>query len=178
MRILFPRDENDLRDAMESAAWKPDLFRELAGMAEASDTTLVNDLIQRGFTMDGAKQAIASFRETVSLVGSPVAGYDVPSGTDEPLPELSSAVATSASTGPGLLNQRRVASVSGAQADYSWPLPDGVRVEIRFVGGAFTKAGLRVLRKYLDVLEETIPDAVEPTALRPAAESTDSARPA
>lgn len=62
-------------------------------------------------------------------------------------------------------------------ADYFWPLPKGVRVELRFAGGPFTKEGLRVLRKYLDVLREAIPDAEESVSPSPRREIANDSEP-
>lgn len=171
MRYLFPTSDSARQDAIEEAAWKPDLFREIASNAEASDSTLVNDLVQRGFTFDGAKQAVASFRETMSLVGPSDPSAEEPEVGYDRVMDSPRSIATSGSTGPGLLNQRPTRHEGDrAQADFSWPLPGGVRVELKFAGGPFTKDGLRLLRKYLDVLEEAIPEAADVASPSPPAE--------
>lgn len=177
MRILFERSPQDKQAAIEDAAMRPELFRELRKNAEASDTTLVNDLVRQGFSMGGARAAVASFRGTMDVVAASPIGYDEPESEDEPmmeqqLPPYQPAPKDGLPRPPRDRFERDPRS-----ADYSWPLPKGVRVELRFAGGPFTKDGLRVLRKYLDVLEEAIPEAEEQVPSSPRREIANDSEP-
>lgn len=185
MRILFERSPEDKQAAIDDAAMRPDVFRQLLGNAEASDTTLTNDLVQRGYSVDGAKTAVASFRETMKVVAAPSIQYDDLESEDEPVIE-SQSVATSGSTGPGVFPRRAAPEPRQltSAADYMWQLPGGVKVEMRLSGGPLTKGGLALMREYLAVLEKVLPDTGEdsdpipPGGLASAPERPDSLSPA
>lgn len=88
--------------------------------------------------------------------------------------------ATATVTGPGrqspvLPPQPAQPAPQRSQADYVWPLPDGVRVELRFAGGPFTRDGLRLLREYLNVVEKTMPSDA---SREPVASPSEPERPA
>lgn len=158
MQILYPRSEQQKQAGLEQAAYKPELYRDLAPLADGSDANLVNHLVQMGFTDQGARQALVAFRETMSLVGAAEGAYD--DSESEGRPMLDQPNAASAVPFPTRSLGAR-ADPTRAAADYVWPLPGGIRVELRFAGGPFTKAGLRVLQEYLRIVEKTIPDGEE-----------------
>ena len=158
MQILYPRSDEQKMAAIAQAASKPELFRQLAPLADGSDANLSNQLVQMGFTAQGARQALVAFRETTSLVGGADRAYDGSESEDQPVLDQSAATVTAPFPPRSLLARQEPAR---AAADYTWPLPKGVRVELRFAGGPFTKDGLRVLREYLKIVEQTIPDVEE-----------------
>lgn len=145
LTILYPESTDEKRSALRVAATLPPLFRELAGYPGASDENLVSRLIRIGFTEPGAKLAVASFRETMSLAPDEESGY---SGRDEGPAEVLAAPAD---------RSGRVASNLPPNANaLSIPLPGGLTGELRWVGGAMTKQALAHMRKWLDLYEETI----------------------
>ena len=170
LRVLFPTSLEDRQAAIDDAASRPDVFRELLSNDGASEQTMVNDLVHRGYSPDGARATVASFRETMKVVSSSPLGLDEPDSEDELMIDAPP-VATSGSAGPGMMRQH--ARPQHTTADYAWLLPKGVRVELRFEGGELTKDGLRLLRKYLAVLEEAIDESIDPSnePERPSAQS-------
>jgi hypothetical protein len=162
MRIMFERSPEDKQAAIDDAAMRPEVFRQLLANGEASDMTLANELVQRGYSVDGAKTAVASFRETMKVVGSPSIQYDDLESEDEPMME-SQSVATSGSTGPGVFPRRppQDSRPITPAADYLWQLPGGVKVEMRLSGGPLTKAGLSLMREYLEILEKVLPESMQ-----------------
>lgn len=160
MRILFASSPQAEYFAKGEAAMRPDLFRDLRENGEASDATLVNDLVRNGFSIDGARAAVASFRETMRVLSSSPDVQEVASEQEDDMLDTTPPF-RSEPAGPGFARQHTSRPEQGGDG-YSWPLPNGVRVDLRFAGGPFTRDGLRVLRKYLDVIEEVIPASSEP----------------
>jgi hypothetical protein len=174
MTILYPRTPDEKRDALRTAATTPGLFRELAEYPGASDDNLVSRLVRTGFTEAGARSAVASFRKTMSLAPEEATGYD---GPDEEADEVLAA----APAALGTERQRPGGQLPAGARTLSIPLPDGVMAELRWAGGPLTKRALGLLRKYLDLYEETIsePEATEaaPPSLEPYRPSSELERP-
>lgn len=152
MTILFSRSEDEKQIALREAAVKPELYRELSKESGASDDNLTAGLIRRGFIPDGAKRAVASFRETMELVSGGEIDYD--QDEDEDLSMID------APTPPARnLDSKRGGDLGGhSTGEFTWPLPQGVTAQLRFGGGPLTKEGLRLLRAYLDLVEQALPD--------------------
>ena len=151
MAILHPKDESERVAAIRAAAVRPELYRELAAQPGASDANLISTLIRRGFMPDGARQAVAAFRQTMSLVEPEANGYagaegEEPEVLDQPPPHQEK-LGPRAGTSMGAIMTPETTT-----AEFTWLLPKGVRVDLRFAGGPFTKDGLKILRRYLDVV--------------------------
>jgi len=78
MHILHAEDMKEREQALQAAALRPELFRELfTSHGDASDNALKSHLIlHKKFSDAGAKQFIKAFRETLSLANPSKAGYD------------------------------------------------------------------------------------------------------
>jgi hypothetical protein len=153
MRILFPERDDDRWAAISDAADRPEVFRDLEERAEGSDHTLTNLLVQRGFTPDGAKQAVASFRETKAYLKAESGVYDAP---DEEEPEV---IETPPQRGGDKLDLRVKGYVGGTAAsapDLAFMLPDGIYAYIEFKGGRPTSRSLDMLARYLDLAKESV----------------------
>jgi hypothetical protein len=149
MAILFPENPEEKANAIRDAALAPELFAEMASHEGASDDNLMSRLIRNGFTADGARIAIASFRETMSLVSGEEPRYD-----------------TENAETPAVLTQSAVTSsrdrLERATPDISFPstlrygLYDNVIVEIKVSGGALTSKQIDLLREYLALQEKAV----------------------
>src|SRR5580704_304952 len=69
LRILHPADAADGLRAMQEAALRPELFKQLwQSHAQASETALASHLINKlGFSTTGAKQVTKAFKDAVEL---------------------------------------------------------------------------------------------------------------
>ena len=161
MTILYPRSPEEKQNALRAAATAPGLFRELAEYPGASDENLVSRLVRTGFTEAGAKLAVASYRRTMSLAPDEATAYDGPN-------EEANEVLATSPVGTGVDRLRPPAGLPTSSNTLSIPLPDGVKAELRWAGGPMTKRALALLRRYLDLYEETIsePEATELVTLR------------
>jgi hypothetical protein len=155
MAILHPKTDAEKAAAIRNAALRPELYQELAAETGASDANLKATLIRRGFLPDSAAKAVASFRASMSLVTSESAGYDDADEEESGVIE-SPEVKSSQVRNRGMAGLAQSLPPQTTSAEFAWLLPKGVQVEVRFRGGPFTKDGLRVLRRYLDVVEMAI----------------------
>lgn len=169
MQILFASTEADAQAAMYAAAMKPDLFHDLLANSEASDTTLVNDLVRKGFSVDGAKAAVASFRETMRVVSSsPDREYDPPEGNETMIE--SQPTFHAASSGPGLMRQHPdLKPPARRQHTFVFTPPGGQQVELRIDGGPWTKGARDVLHSYFTLVESLVmtDEAITPSEATP-----------
>ena len=80
-RIVAPVSSGEREAAMREAASRVELFAELQEeFPDASDETLRSVLERRGFTGNGAVQALSAYRDTLAVLGS-VASKPSPSDT-------------------------------------------------------------------------------------------------
>jgi hypothetical protein len=155
VRILHnPEGSEDRQAAINEAALKPDIFREIARMhAETSDEVLKGQLLMRKppFSPSGADQFIRAFRDTMSLAKLNGSQYDWGMGTGAQTPPSTSSPLTAAHA---LGRQQHVQS-----PPLSWLLPGGVFAEIRFIGGPITREHFEVLEDYLAIAKKAAPEA-------------------
>ncbi len=135
IRILHaPDGSEEHQKALEEAALKPDLFRELFRThAEASDDTLKSHLVvEKGFTESGSRYFISAFRDTFALA-KPSVG-DAWRGADS----------SSLTAGKQVVRT------------FSWPLSEGVLAEVRLTGERIRPSHLKLLRQYLELAETAV----------------------
>lgn len=147
--ILHPTSPKERQAAVDEAALRPALFRELLPFADASDDTLVSTLVRRGFSIAGARQAAEAFRQTLSLLSGAVSDVSGGSANKEDSEnqldeQLSSERAQHGRPTDGVL-------------EYRFPLSAGKFVEIRIVGGPLVEADVRLIGRYLDLVATTLP---------------------
>ncbi len=152
MRILHsPEGSPEHQKALQEAALKPELFRELYQThIEASDENLKSFLIlSKQFSPAGAKQFISAFRDTVALAKPSTASYDASKPIEEGEAMTTArgdefrAVASLQIEKPGL----RV---------FIWPLSREVSAEVRLTGQEIKSAHLERLRQYLELAKAAI----------------------
>lgn len=158
MRILFPEPESERIDALREAALRIDLFRDLTRThLDASDENLRSTLMRRSFTEAGAQQAIASFRDTVKVANLRESRYDADEGKDKDnlTPLVDEKTKAQADEDKRLAAEKRRREAESSPT-YVWPLPQGREVEIRVTDGGLSKGDLSFLRRYLEVVEDTL----------------------
>jgi hypothetical protein len=144
MKILFPRSPEEKTAALREAATQPALFRELASLPGASDENLVSRLVHQGFTEQGAKLAVASFRKTMSLAPDEASSYD------ESHEETYSML-----TAPAETTSMRPSGADLSTQAISIALPGGGRADLR-LSGTVTSAGLKLVEDYLDLVKKSV----------------------
>lgn len=155
MRILHNQDDSeDRQKAIQEAAQKPDLFRELAVThSQASDNALRSYLlVQKGFSEAGAKQFILAFHETLSLAKALGSEYDSDKQDQGGSPMNDAGMAPQ--------DQGRQGKPSGTRV-FSWPLPNDTIAELRLTGGPITQEHFEMLRQYLELAKAAVPKTVE-----------------
>jgi hypothetical protein len=142
-----PPDSIEYRSAIQAAAMKPDLFRELwESHPHASDDALKSHLlVKRGFSDLGAKQVIQAFRDTVSIAKLEEGGYSHPPVGAKAMPATLSVEAARPVPEPG----RRMHV-------FSWPLAKDVDAEVRVTGPEIKAAHLERLRQYLELAKAAL----------------------
>jgi hypothetical protein len=163
--ILFPPSDEEKAAALQAAALRPELFRELAALPGASDANLIGRLVRQGFTAAGAKTAVASFRATISLAPSGEEVYDSTESEEEELVEYTPPARDRKPSPP--FDEQQIKGQS-----FVFPLANGVMVQLSVSGGTLSKQGMGMLRKYLDVVEDAVPDEKAEIAPSPAAAPT------
>jgi hypothetical protein len=148
LRILHPMNPEEKIAALREAAVQPPLFRELAEFEGASDENLVARLVRSGFTEIGAKLAVASYRETISLAPAESPAYDSTHESEDTV--LATQPVTLTPTSGGVPPETPKAGNT-----INLDLPDGTRVQLYLSGGSLTKDALDLVRQYLDLLEKT-----------------------
>jgi biotin operon repressor len=166
VRILYPSNADDQVSSLQEAALKPELFQTLYdSFRDGSDEAMRSHLINRmDFAPMGARQVIASFRDTYAFAGLNQKAY-----TDFDTSDKSEAEDMREHTGPSLtgtqspqvgvvrsLQASAYEETSNAQNTWTWTLsmPRAVRADLRIVGTP-TKADIARLKKQIDALEES-----------------------
>lgn len=145
MAILRPRTPDEERAALRTAATTPTLFRDLAEYPDASDGNLVNRLMREGFTESGAKLAVASYRETMSLAPD---GGSEHNGVDDETPDV---LAPASAAGFGI----PPTNTDQASHAISISLPGGARADLR-ITGRVTADGVKLVEDYLNLIKASI----------------------
>lgn len=158
LQILHPADDVERLEGLRQAALQVELFRDLVQThLDASDAALRSYLIRRSFTEGGAQQAIASFRDTVQVANLRESRYTPDEGKDKA--DLSALVDEKPKTQEEVARRREADQRRRdleSSPTYVWPLPNGREVEIRVTDGGLSKGDLSFLRRYLEVVEDTL----------------------
>jgi hypothetical protein len=172
LRILHPAGEHEQLSALQEAALKPDLFRQLFDtMKDASNGALKSHLITKlSFSEVGARQLIKSYRDTIEIskLDQTLAYPDVEAGQDpsdstagngayyQPITE------TSQQASARMLASKDKTTKPNSQA-FAWPLAVGVTGEVRIVGGEATPQLLRAIGRYIELAADVLEaQAAEP----------------
>lgn len=141
--------------AVAHAGSRPDLFVEIAQThGDASDDALTAYLItKRKFSVDGAKRFIRSFRDTVNLVKSVVGGYNKAVADSPPNAETDMNV-------PSPVAVSQTVSQQGV-IPLSFLLGEGVRAEVRLIGGPLSPKHFKKLGQYIELTGEGYGDSDE-----------------
>jgi len=152
-RIAKPISEQERGTALAEAAHTPDLFRDLASRyPDASDNTLQAVLERQGFSRDGARRAVAAFRDAAAVASLSSEGYDGEDGELDADAEADSPAR----------DQRRREREPGMTV-LSFQISDRL-VEVAVPGGPLTKDEISILREYLTIQERVAPASREPEA--------------
>lgn len=139
---------------LQEAALAPPLFQELREKhPDASDRNLEVVLInEKGFIPEGARRVLKSYRATLDFAKIGAQGY-----TEGDEAEIEDDLA-----GEQPENHSRDARRQGESetVTYSWPLDDGEKVEVKFIGtaGKPTKRDLEAVIDYLELVRKRTPD--------------------
>jgi hypothetical protein len=169
MTIMYPSSPDEQAEAIRAAALSPELFADMASRDGASDDNLVSRLVRTGFTPEGARTAVASFRETMTLVSGELPRYDSPDAEQSPV----------IATPPVATTRDRM---ERATPDFSvtptlrYGLYDNVVVEIKVSGGALSSRQIELLREYLALHEKAVL-AAESAAAAPVSSGDDPTAP-
>lgn len=125
---------------LQEAALTPPLFRELREKhGEASNSNLEVVLInEKGFIPDGARRVLRSYRATLDFAKIGAQGYTEPDEAED---------GTAADEGARDTHRQEAGTVT-----YSWPLEDGEKVEVKFIG-TIGKPSRRDLEAVIDYLQ-------------------------
>lgn len=153
--VLFhaPEGSSERDAAMEEAAQKPALFKEIMrNYADGlpSDVNLRSWLLTRkNFNPKYVGDFIKSFKETISLAKLAPGGYD---GADE---ERKEGVSVAPETEDRPWTESPTAISPSVQV-FNWALsiPRNVRAELRLYGRDLRREDIERIRKHLDLLEE------------------------
>ena len=141
-------------EALQSAALQPNIFCQLyESMRDASDEALRHELILvRKFSEDGANRLIEAYRSTLTI-----AGLDDTESDDDSEDEDENAsfeLVGDDHDSPERL-PRRVRQSHNVDAQFRWPLYEGVVAEVTFTRGDFTADDIELLKAYLDIAVKT-----------------------
>ena len=170
LRILHPANDYEQLSALQEAALKPDLFRQLfETLKEASDGALKSHLITRlGFSEVGAKQVIKSYRDTVviSKLDQPLEYPQMQEVGQDPSDALSSMRYPQLGAESSMQAEERMARIKAKFRDgnsqaFIWPLAPGVTGELKIVGEQATPQLLRAIGRYVEIAAELL-DAQQP----------------
>ena len=145
--IMFPPSADELTEALRDAAMRPELFRDLASQVGASDQNLLGRLMRLGFTETGAAIALASYRQTFSLVEDEASDFASAESEDR----------TTLDSLPRRSESGRVAAPSNTPPSaqtISLPLGPDVWAEIRIFGAAITAKRLETVGTLLAAVKE------------------------
>ncbi len=165
MRILHSQEgSRDQRLAILEAANNPELFRELAAThADASDNALRSILVvQKGFSESGAKAFISAFKDTLALAKAADSGYPSDKSEGEGMP-MGTGTTHERSLGESLSvgDTRGVTLEKAGIRMFSWPLPNNMTAELKFIGGTVTQEHIEMLRRYLELVKEAVPKTLD-----------------
>jgi hypothetical protein len=158
MTVLFPPSDEERAGVLKDAAFRPELFRELASQSDASDSNLVGRLVRQGFTPAGARAAVAAFRSTFSLAPAEEEVYDPDESEDEDVIQYT----------PPPPGSRRSGGGQPEAQSFIFPLADGIVAKLSLTGGTLTKQGVEMLGKYLTLAKDAVPDGEATIAAIPA----------
>lgn len=153
LRILHPESPQTRQAAIREAAFKPELFRELAEThANASDDALKSFLInKKRFVDTGTRVLISAFRDTIKLANLDQSGYSDSESTREPeaMPETSTNYTFQAQAPEG--------SVKSEILSLAVPFAKGtIAVQIRVNGEGLNARHLAAVRQYLKLTESNM----------------------
>lgn len=151
--VHHPAGSAEHLEAIQEAALRPDIFRELATThLDASDTALRSHLVvDRRFSDAGAAQVIKAFRDTMETASVQAVPRDeqVPAESTREVRALPSGA--SGGSASSTLPRTRVWS-------FSWPLARDVTAEVRITGEQLTAAHLERLAQYLKLATDALED--------------------
>jgi hypothetical protein len=154
LRILHPESPEEQIKAIQEAALKPELFRELAEThTKASDDALKSYLINKlKFSGVGAKILTRSFKDTIGFAKLNQEAY-------RPNPGAISGEAMTATMQVGQ-GEMRTASTTKALRSFSWPLSADVTARLEIVGNEeLTSEHIEALTQYLEVAKKLLKPA-------------------
>lgn len=166
VHILFPRDEEDRIASLKDAALRPELFKTLYNdFRDGSDEAMRHYLITKlDFAPLGAKQVIASFRDTYTFSGLAYSAYNASETSDKSEATDMQAQPESAPIAQAGFRSNRLdlGAVFASTDVYMWPLskPRGVKAELRITGN-YTRADIARLRRQIEFLEESFDENEE-----------------
>jgi len=151
LRILHPGNDEDRVSALQEAAMKPELFRDLSGShLSGSDDALKSHLITKlGFSETGAKTLIRSFRATMEFAKLTEPSYSSLEGLRD-----GEAMQPVIHVGKG---EVRTAVGSKALRSFSWPLSAETTARLEIVGNEeLTSEHIDALTQYLEVAKKLL----------------------
>ena len=165
VRILYPNGPKDEIASLQEAALNPELFQLLYNdFRDGSDGAILSHLINKmDFAPHGAKQLIASFRDTYAYAGLNQKEYNNSETSDKEEAQTMQTHSSSASPVDTFVQSdafknfsSQGASAPASQNAWTWTLsmPRSVRAELHIVGTP-TKADIGRLKKQIDALEES-----------------------
>lgn len=146
LKIVRPVSDDERQAAINEAALAPDLFREIRkAYPDASDDSLRARLLREGYSEDGAKRAIAAYRDTAAVAKLDDVEYpgDEDEGNEGERRDRNQERRRSKGSGVIVLNY----SVS----------PDRI-VEVSIPGGPLTKSEITTLTQYLEIAKSVAPE--------------------
>jgi len=144
LRVLNPANESEKLEALQEAALKPELFKQLyqthaAASEDALRAHLINTL---NFSDTGARTLIRSFTDTIRFAKLNDSEYSSRQGENS-MEELSQIGREN--TGKKSLKT------------FSWPLSNEITARVEFVGGEeLTAAHIDALSQYLEVAKKLL----------------------
>ncbi|HYM14504.1 MAG TPA: hypothetical protein VEZ14_03020 [Dehalococcoidia bacterium] len=154
--LLMPSTSADYSEAIRDSALEPPIFRELwEAMPGAFDEALRHHLIvNRKFSADGANRLIRVYRETMEVAAPDKSGYYEPVKAAPAELQLQPVQASSASA----------RAMITTPETHHWRLGPDASADLT-VHGQLTPATLGRLKRYIDLLEESLePEPAPPSA--------------
>jgi hypothetical protein len=151
LRILHPQNEDDRVAALQEAAMKPELFRDLsASHLNGSDDAIKSHLITKmDFSETGARTLIRSFRATMEFAKLTDSPYSPSDGT-----KSGEAMQQAIQVGKG---EVRTAAGSKVLRGFSWPLSAETTARLEIVGNEeLTSDHIDALTQYLEVAKKLL----------------------
>lgn len=151
LRILHPANDGEKLAALQEAALKPELFKQMwESQPDASDTALKSQLINKlGFSEVGAKGFVDSFRDTMGFANLGKWGY---SGESESKESEARPVSMSSQSAP----ITQATTQRSGMLSFSWLLAKDLMVELKFSGKEVRPEHIDRLAKYLDLAKDAL----------------------